>query len=89
MSIGKIWLEEPYILYPAEVLKEKYYPFTDRFGQLMTKEWPDKIYEESDFDRTRRERKILTLKPSRTSRLERIWRLGKRSVVECHRKIQG
>jgi hypothetical protein len=43
VRIGKIWLEEPYVLYPPEILKEKFYPFVDRFGQYMYDEWPGKI----------------------------------------------
>lgn len=48
MSVGKIWFEEPYVLYPVDVLKQKYYPFVDRFGQLMTRDWHDKIHQERD-----------------------------------------
>jgi len=48
VSIGKIWLEEPYVLYPADVLRQKFYPFVDMFGQLKTGEWVDKIRQESD-----------------------------------------
>ena len=38
VGIGKIWLEDPYVLYSAEELKEKFYPFVDRYGQNMHKE---------------------------------------------------
>ena len=48
MGIGKIWLEEPYVLYSAQELRQKFFPFTDRFGQLMTREWTDKIHQERD-----------------------------------------
>lgn len=48
VSIGRIWLEDDYILYTADELKDKFYPFVDRFGQLMTRDWPEKINEEND-----------------------------------------
>ncbi|HAQ19167.1 MAG TPA: hypothetical protein DCR40_08045 [Prolixibacteraceae bacterium] len=48
VKIGRIWLEKPYVLLTEEELKEKYYPFIDRFGQYMQKEWPDKIHDETD-----------------------------------------
>jgi len=48
IKIGRIWLEGPYILYPANELKKRYYPFVDRFGQLNDREWPDKIKDEAD-----------------------------------------
>jgi hypothetical protein len=44
VRIGKIWFEEPYTLLSREELKEKYYPFVDKFGQYMYDDWPDKIY---------------------------------------------
>jgi hypothetical protein len=48
IRIGKIWLEEPYVLMTENELKNKYYPFIDRFGQYMYGNWPDKINDESD-----------------------------------------
>lgn len=42
-SLGKIWLEEPYVLYSAEELKKMYYPFVDSFGQFLYDDWPGKI----------------------------------------------
>ena len=50
VKIGRIWLEEPYVLLSEEELKEKYYPFIDRFGQFIQKEWPGKIHDEKDLD---------------------------------------
>src|SRR5665647_889773 len=32
ISIGRMWLEDDYILYTADELKDKYYPFVDRYG---------------------------------------------------------
>ncbi len=48
VKIGKIWLEEEYGLYSKEELKKKYYPFVDRFGQYMDKDWPEKIHKTGD-----------------------------------------
>ncbi len=54
VQVGKIWLEESYVLYSEEVLKDMYYPFVDRFGQFMYDEWPDKILSEEELE-TRQE----------------------------------
>jgi hypothetical protein len=48
VRIGKIWLEEPYVLYTKEELKERYFPFVDRYGQFMFDEWPTKIHTEEE-----------------------------------------
>ena len=48
VKIGRIWFETPYVLYTASELSEKYYPFVDRFGQFLYREWPDKIHDEAD-----------------------------------------
>lgn len=44
MRIGRIWLEEPYVLMPEEALKTTFYPFVDSFGQYMFDDWPLKIH---------------------------------------------
>jgi len=44
VRLGKIWLEVSYTLLSGQELKEKYYPFVDKFGQYMYDDWPDKIY---------------------------------------------
>ncbi len=65
VSIGRIWLEDDYILYTADELKDKYYPFVDRFGQLMTRDWPEKISEEKDLlDEEEKERADLETFPN-------------------------
>ncbi|MEX2371927.1 MAG: hypothetical protein WD578_13045 [Bacteroidales bacterium] len=51
VKIGKIWLEEPYVLYTESQLREKYYPFVDRFGQFMYDQWPGKIESVDDLTR--------------------------------------
>jgi hypothetical protein len=50
IRIGKIWLEEPYVLLTEDELKKKFYPFIDRFGQFMYSNWPDKIHDEADLE---------------------------------------
>ncbi len=41
--IGRIWLEEPYVLLSEAELKEKFYPFVDEYGQYLYDDWPGKI----------------------------------------------
>ena len=48
VRVGRIWLEESYVLYPEEELKDMFYPFVDKFGQYMYDEWPDKIHSVKD-----------------------------------------
>lgn len=48
VRIGNIWLEESYVLYSEEELKDMFYPFVDRFGQFMYDEWPEKIHSEEE-----------------------------------------
>ena len=43
VRIGKIWLEGSYELMSENELKEKFYPFVDKFGQYMYADWPNKI----------------------------------------------
>ncbi|MGW8315772.1 MAG: beta-galactosidase [Bacteroidales bacterium] len=43
VRIGRIWLEDPYVLMPEEELRSTFYPFVDSFGQYMFDEWPLKI----------------------------------------------
>jgi hypothetical protein len=64
IKIGRIWFEDPYILYSANELKKKYYPFVDRFGQFIYEEWPDKIHDEADLtNHDEKERKDLEEHP--------------------------
>ena len=48
VRIGKIWLEEPYELLSEDELKDRYYPFVDKFGQYMYPDWPGKIQSVED-----------------------------------------
>jgi hypothetical protein len=48
IRLGRIWLEEPYVVLSAEELKGKFYPFVDEFGQYMYSEWPQKIHSVKD-----------------------------------------
>ncbi len=48
VRIGKIWLEEPYVMHSAEELRAEFYPFVDRFGQFMYGEWQLKIHTVKD-----------------------------------------
>jgi len=60
MRIGRLWLEEPYVLYPEETLKRMYYPFVDSFGQFMYDEWPGKIRSQEElFEEDAREKEAL------------------------------
>ncbi len=61
VRIGKIWLEEPYELLSEDELKDKFYPFVDKFGQYMYADWPEKIHAEEDLIKsTENERQSLT-----------------------------
>jgi len=48
VRIGRIWLEEPYVLHPENELKARYFPFVDPFGQFMYDDWPQKIYSKEE-----------------------------------------
>jgi hypothetical protein len=64
IRIGRIWLEEPYVLLTEEELKKRFYPFIDRFGQFMYGNWPDKIHDEADLEAfARKERDDLAANP--------------------------
>jgi len=64
VKIGRIWLEDPYILYTANEMKDKYYPFVDSFGQFIYKEWPDKIHSEKELiEYDEKEKKVLERYP--------------------------
>ncbi len=44
VTFGRIWLEEPYVLYSAAELEKRFFPFVDRYGQYIYDEWPLKIH---------------------------------------------
>lgn len=48
IKVGQIWLEGEYALLSEDELKEKFYPFVDKFGQYMYTDWRDKIHSEED-----------------------------------------
>ncbi|HDS08228.1 MAG TPA: hypothetical protein ENO05_11450 [Bacteroides sp.] len=48
VRIGRIWLEAPYVLYSEEELRERFFPFVDRYGQYLYDEWPLKIRSPED-----------------------------------------
>ena len=48
VKIGKIWFEDPYVLYSKNKLREKFYPFIDKYGQINFREWAGKIHNDTD-----------------------------------------
>lgn len=67
VRIGRIWFEDPYVLLTENELREKYFPFIDRFGQFMYREWPGKIKTEKDLtDLNKQELADLAASPGAT-----------------------